>query len=264
MHLSLKRDPLPATLSCLQYGNTGSSCQQVCLVSDPHGDKIFTGVVFLSLFSKYLSSLLKNDQAQMDEVPTIILPVPVHILKLLLGLLSTGGAVCSDVEDAFSLGKAAEILGISTNEDWKIETKFKGDATLKEGQLRIDNMLSLGIKAKQDYLPAEETSKYSQKRFKCDICGQSFTSRGTLIAHNIFKHSQSTPIICQECPICKKTVKHVRKVHDLGFHINQHLQEERRYRCDKCPVTFYKSQHLKRHKEAKHSSLKSVECHATE
>jgi len=254
MHLSLKRDPLPATLSCLQYGNTGSSCQQVCLVSDPHGDKIFTGVAFLSLFSKYLSSLLKNDQGQIDDVPTIILPVPVHILKLLLSLLSTGEAVCSDIEDSFSLGKAADILGIS-NEDWKIETNFRGDDELKERQLRIENTLSLRTSAKQDYIPAEETSKYSSKRFKCDICGKSYTTKGPLIAHNIFKHSQPTPIICQECPICKKTVKHVRKVIELGQHINQHLKEERRFGCDKCPVTFYKRQHLKKHKEAKHSSL---------
>ena len=100
MLVRLKRDPL--TISCLQYGNSGPSCQQVCLVSDPDGEKVFTGVTFLSLFSKYLSSLLKDNQAQLDEVPTIIVPVPVHILKQLLSLLSTGEAVCSDFEDAFS------------------------------------------------------------------------------------------------------------------------------------------------------------------
>ena len=193
----------------------------------------------------------------MDDVPTIILPVPVHVLKQLLSLLSTGEAVCSDFEDAFSLGKAVDILGIS-NEDWKIETKFRGEDTLNEGKLRIENTFSLGALAKQDYFQVVEegTSKYSSRRFSCEICGKSYTSRGPLIAHNIFKHSQSSPFICQECPICKKTVKYVKKVGDLGIHINQHLKEERKYWCDKCPVTFYKSQHLKRHKEAKHTSLK--------
>ena len=123
MQFNLKRDSLPAISSCLHYGNTGPSCQQVCLVSDQPdsaGEKVYTGVTFLSIFSKLLSSLLKDSQTESD-VLTIILPVPVHIIKGLLHFLSTG-EVLLDIEDAFSVALAAQLLGIS-DVNWKIETK---------------------------------------------------------------------------------------------------------------------------------------------
>ena len=128
MLVRLKRDPL--TISCLQYGNSGPSCQQVCLVSDPGGEKVFTGVTFLSLFSKYLSSLLKDNQTQSD-VPTIIFPVSVNILKQLLNLLCTLKQFVQTLKISFLW---ADVLGIS-KEDWKIETEFRTENIVKAGKL---------------------------------------------------------------------------------------------------------------------------------
>ena len=159
----MNRDPFPATMSCLQYGNSCPSCQQVCLVSDPDGEKVFTGVTFLSLFSKYLSS---NPVVKEES-----LKPPLHYSNL----------------------------------------------------------------------------------FTCDIYGKRYTSRGPVIAHKIWKHSQPALNICQECPICKKTLNFVRTARDLGAHINWHFKEERKIQCDKCPSSFYKNQHLNRHKKAKHT-----------
>jgi len=305
MLLRLSRDPFPATISCLHYGNSGPSCEQVCLISEPDGEKVFTGVTFLSLFSKYLSSLLKENQAQSD-VPTIILPVPVSILKQLLNFLCTGEAVCKDIEDVFSLGKAAEVLGIS-NEDWKIETQFKVEGIKnldrykngsqfkssalcsqveKEGtsvkphshnpDLRIEEAFSLGKYADVKGIFNEDWKIDTEFRGEnarlsalnpcltvfnegtlpeCNVCGKRYTSRGVLIAHYIFKHSQPSPIICKECPICKKTVKYVKKCTDLGEHINQHLKEERKFHCDKCGRSFHTSRSLTRHIKSQHINM---------
>ena len=92
-------------------------------------------------------------------------------------------------------------------------------------------------------------------KFSCEICGKSYTSRRVLIAHNIFKHSQQSPIICKECPICQQTVNFVKKATDLGDHINQHFKEERKVPCDNCPKSFLKDRHLAAHMKIKHTKV---------
>jgi len=288
MLLRLKGDFFPAAMSCLQYGNSGPSCEQVCLVSEPDGEKVFTGVTFLSLFSKYLSSLLKDNLTQSD-VPIIILPVPVSILKQLLNLLCTGEAVCKDIEDALSLDKAAHVLGIS-NEDWKIETQFKVESIKNLESYKNESQLKSSDLCPQVVKEGTSMGKYADVKgifnedliietelggenarlsalkpglplFKggtlpeCSVCGKKYTSRGGLIAHYIFKHSQPSPIICKECPICKKTVKYVRNSTDLGEHINQHLKDEGNFHCDKCGRSFHKGRSLTRHMKWQHNKM---------
>ena len=90
---------------------------------------------------------------------------------------------------------------------------------------------------------------HSGKQFSCDICGKSYSSRGTLMAHNLFKHSGPANQICKECPVCKKTVKHVELVSDLGAHIDMHFKKN----CDKCEKSFAKKTDLLRHMKSKHN-----------
>ena len=90
------------------------------------------------------------------------------------------------------------------------------------------------------------------KYFHCDICGRSYVAKGHLMAHKIFNHSQPSPIICKECPICKKTVNCVTNTADLGAHIEQHLTDRRKFYCEKCSKSFYKNSHLTRHRRTAH------------
>jgi len=90
---------------------------------------------------------------------------------------------------------------------------------------------------------------HREKVFPCIICGKSYTTRGTLIAHNLMKHTESTNI-CKKCPICKKTVPHVKNVVDLGAHIDFHFKKQ----CDMCEKSFATKSHLLRHKKTQHKA----------
>ena len=118
MILSHNHHDLPFVLPSLHYGNSGPSCQQVCFVSEKDGQTVYTGVSFISLFSRYLASLIRDCQSY-DGIITIVIPEPVDIINKLLVFLSTGTVVCDAIEDVFAVGKAANILGVK-REDWKI------------------------------------------------------------------------------------------------------------------------------------------------
>ena len=60
MLLKLEHDHHPCNLASLQYGSSGPSCQQVCLISEPDGQTSFIGLTFISLFSKDLASLIND------------------------------------------------------------------------------------------------------------------------------------------------------------------------------------------------------------
>ena len=149
---------------------------------------------------------------------------------------------------------------MGSTEDWKIETEFRGENIVKAGRLfdECQTVAQLTSSEANHSLPVvkEESLKpqlHYSNLFTCDICGKRYTSRGPVVAHKIWKHSEPALKICQECPICKKTLTFVRTARDLGAHINWHFKEERKIQCDKCPSSFYKNQHLNRHKKAKHS-----------
>jgi len=182
-----------------------------------------------------------------------------------------------DIEDAFSVALAAELMGIS-NIDWKIETKSGDGETYHEEckiqvrsggiadelwkmeaqsgvrsesvceKLRANRGLA-GSNQRRIYL---EGSMGKVKHFHCDICGKSYIAKGHLMAHKIFNHSSSSPIVCKECPICKKTLGFVTRIADLGAHIENHLSDRRRFYCEKCSKSFFKNSSLIRHRKASH------------
>ena len=125
--------------ACLEYGVSGSSCQQVCLVCEPCNSRILVSVTFISLYSKHLSQLIYESQSVLfDDVPTIILPVHSRNLMHLLGYLSKGIATLDTAVDALAVSEAADILGI-TNVDWNIEFSVKEE--VKEESLQSDSSL---------------------------------------------------------------------------------------------------------------------------
>ena len=119
-----------------------------------------------------------------------------------------------DIEDAFSVTLAAQLLGIS-NVDWKIETKSGDGETFHEEwkikvrpggianelwkteyqsgvrrgsvneKLRANRGLG-GSNQRRVYLGG---SGDKVKHFHCDICGKSYIAKGHLMANKIFNHS---------------------------------------------------------------------------
>ena len=141
----ISRQNLPYFLSSLQYANSGPSCQQVCLVSELDGRTVCTGVAFLSLFSDVFASIV-NEGNTGDQIITIIVPVPINIIKKLLLILSSGEVVCDSIEETFDVALAANLLGV-VSEDWKIDiaerTKIKTDlkevgSTISDGDFHIE------------------------------------------------------------------------------------------------------------------------------
>jgi len=229
------------TLACLQYGFSGPCIQQVCLVCEPSGDKIYTGVTFLTLFSKYLSDMIIESQSLSDMI-TIILPVHSHIVNHLLNFLSKSVETFKNFEDAFEVGKTSDMLGIG-NSGWQIDTGKVSESLFVNAE-KIDNQ-------KEGIIDIHGVvSEFSH--FLCDICGKSYRRKGSLMAHSLWTHSGSSPTSCKKCPICKKRIKHVKGVNDMAGHINHHLDSRRKNNCNLCQQSFKQRSHLTRHIEARH------------
>jgi len=267
---------ITSTLACLEYGVSGSSCQQVCLVCEPCNSRILVSATFISLFSKHLSQLIDESQSiLLDDVPTIILPVHSRNLKHLLRFLSKGIAMFDTGDDALAVGEAADILGI-TNDDWNIEYSLKKEVkeepleseilvprfirsdennaelntSLSSQHLRIKtkyfcNLCSDSFKLSSSlmrHVKDAHTKEVSTQRARsgkhiCKICGKGYTSSGALMAHNWYKHSESPNIIGKG--IDKK---------ELKVKIEEMIENyEGLWKCKHCGKTAAQKSYLKYH-----------------
>ena len=134
----------------------------------------------------------------------------------------------------------SEECGLENGEDWINRISDKWDSI---------GSMSVAVRTQQKEVFLRNSS--------CDICGKSYVSKGSLIAHKIFKHSQPSPIICKECPICNKTLNHVRKLTDLGSHIDLHMENHRKFSCDLCHRKFSKNRDMIRHVQSLHMNRKN-------
>ena len=164
---------------------------------------------------------------EVSDFLTIVVPVPNDILHQLRDLLCTGQVVCKDAENAISLGTAADLLGIQ-NKDWKVDSRWDLKKLVVEDlmtEMDGDGMKDWRIKASEDLknvtseeykiengedwmnrisdewdikhsirrmsvaLRPQQTEFFFRNSSACDICGKSYVSKGSLIAHKIFKHS---------------------------------------------------------------------------
>ena len=197
MLLHFKSSTFLSPLSCLKYGLSGVSCQQVCLVSDPGGEKIFVGITFLRLFSKNLSTLLEDSLAESD-IPTVIIPVPYNILKQLLDFLSKGQVVCTDFENAFSVGKAADVLGIS-NIDWNIESSDLQSDWASTASVEADDDLKLGGTGRKSNAE-QNLLKRMEKEIFCDGKQPDKLSKNRkMIASEEAIVNIDSEIVCKHC-----------------------------------------------------------------
>jgi len=240
---------------CLQYGLSGPSCQQVSFICETSGSRVDVGISFISLFSKRIAYLITESQSIPSDVCSIILPAQSCVLKQLFEFIATGVTIFDCADDAFAVGKVADMLGID-NVNWAVECSLKQESgemserdplddvdmktERKEANLMISRSWSLKGKSVKKLTSSVET-------FLCDLCGKSYYSKGSVMAHKLFLHAESSPVVHQECPICKKKIKHVRTASDLGSHINQHLMNGRKYFCEFCSNSFIKRSHLIRH-----------------
>ena len=243
-------------LESLQYGMSGPSCQQLSFVCEPSGSRVVVSVSFISLFSRRIADIITQSQLTASEDSTIILPVMGCVLKHLFEFISTGVAIFDFAEDAIAVQKAADMLGID-NANWVIECSLKEKIdppdNIKmdtedngEDDLKISQCWSLMDKAAKKLTSSTET-------FLCDICGKSYYSKGSVMAHKLNLHSENSPVVHQECPICKKIFKWVKTASELGSHINQHIMNRRKYFCDLCPNSFIQRSHLVRHVKERHT-----------
>ena len=127
----------------------------------------------------------------------------------------------------------------------------------------------------ESVLSGESAAIFHGKPFECDLCGKSFTRKGSLGAHKKGQHEGAK----YECNVCGQnfSTKAILRVHVGGVHENQrHIKckecpatfsrkssyirhfrnlhtEKRKHECDLCGQSFKEAHHLKAHKKAKHS-----------
>jgi len=230
---------IASTLACLEYGVSGPSCQQVCLVCEPCNTRILVSVTFISLFSKHLSQLIDESQSiLLDDVPTIILPVHSRILRHLLGYLSKGIAMFETGDDALAVGEAADILGI-TNVDWNIEYSVKKD--VKEEPLESEILIPKVTKSKENNADLKTSlnshvNEHLKKKTKylCNICSNSFKLSSSLVRHVQDAHT-------------------TKEVLTQRAHSGKHV-------CNICGKGYTSSGALMAHNWFKHSETSNILC----
>ena len=256
MLLKLEHDHHPCNLASLQYGSSGPSCQQVCLISEPDGQTSFIGLTFISLFSKDLASLI-ND-CMTDDVPTVTVPIKSQTIEMLLKFLSTGETVSDDFENLFSLGKAASMLGI-VDDNWTIVNSEEEVVDNKKGEITT---LSVTWKSDEDIIDIKQLEEPTEaevgeseeetvndiveKQFNCDVCGKSFTLVAKLAGHMLLKHDSvgMEEAVKGKCPICSK------KRNKLFSHVWMHFQgcRSQRFKWNQCRASFVGQELLDTHK----------------
>lgn len=101
------------------------------------------------------------------------------------------------------------------------------------------------------YLKKHMQKHLTVRPYKCNICGNSFTSQSQLNAHE-FRHTNERPL---ECTMCDKKFK---LACDLRIHMAVH-NNVRKYRCDQCDKSFRMHSHLADHLET-HRTEKTIPC----
>lgn len=82
-------------------------------------------------------------------------------------------------------------------------------------------------------------------RVTCEICGESFADKKSLLRHKVCRHEKFSP---HQCPICKKMFY---KPGDVRRHMVIHT-ESRDFCCQFCEKSYKTNNHLQRHLKTKH------------
>ena len=94
------------------------------------------------------------------------------------------------------------------------------------------------------------------KDFKCHLCGNKFSERGSLAQHIRCIHNGEKNA---KCEICGKAFR------DKGYlrmHLKSVHQKLKEHKCDKCGKAFSQERNLKEHIAGKHEGdIKCEECH---
>ena len=118
MFLEVEHNHCRSVLSALQYGFSSDNCDKLCLVSES-GDKIFTNLSFISLFSKLICSISR--ESNQEDLPQLIcVPLKVTTIENLMVLLSEGKLISENIESLKDVLQAAKIFDIEA-QDWLID-----------------------------------------------------------------------------------------------------------------------------------------------
>ena len=155
--------------------------------------------------------------------------------------------------------------------DWKRNFCYECNKLLKTEHSFIKHMLrhtsnkpylcqqcTLGFSSIKDLEihKMRHNSKDDKMPYKCSDCIKSFASKHALKKHIARIHSSTETYNCNVCSHYRPS-----SYEDLQFHmIGHNTNEERPYKCDKCPKTFKKGFVLKEHNIIVHDKTYSYKC----
>lgn len=90
-----------------------------------------------------------------------------------------------------------------------------------------------------------------RKPFKCDLCGKEFNKPNQLKSHHMI-HTGEKPFSCSMCD------KRFRTKPLLKLHIDTHIIDNHKYKCDQCGNTYMRKEKLVFHKRS-HDRLEGKE-----
>lgn len=144
--------------------------------------------------------------------------------------------------------KEEEIIDTSWNEELNLSSDLPDVSEFVNCEANDARTISKrkSKRGQQNKRKSSENRKYGMKTLlenpvACSICGKEFSTKAYLKNHMFNVHSQ-TSAICQHCG------KEFKSARYLDNHMLTHLtDEEKRFKCDRCPRKFYQKNLLLRH-----------------
>jgi uncharacterized Zn-finger protein len=93
-----------------------------------------------------------------------------------------------------------------------------------------------------------------EKKYICNLCGNSFEKKNGLTQHENTVHLNERPYSCNQCDVSFKTKGHLKQ------HVDFVHSEIRLYACSKCDKAYKIKSQLETHLASKHSHIKAHVC----
>ena len=226
------------------------------------GEIVETHKILLSLFSRYLASVL-NVLPPGKGVPGLSVPAKAETVRMFVKLLEQGNVVFKGKEVDFEeLTACGTMFGLN-NLDFKMDnyTIMENRSNTNKNELDPVREEEWDFQTEQEEFTHIKTENIliteegrteeeplslktlDQHSFPCTRCGRELRSLVKLKFHLERKHGISVKIE-QKCPVCENFFKSRKK---LSTHMIHHTNDKR-YRCEFCEKRFYRNTHLKSHK----------------
>lgn len=133
----------------------------------------------------------------------------------------------------------------------KNEVKSPKDLTLDSSYTYYTELSRLSYQLKPNQNKKLKIVTKLCKRFLCDKCASSYTSKRQLNEHSNAKHASEDKAIWYKCEKCNWKSKYQTR---LKVHLkNKHFTERKKYQCIECDYQTHQGFRLKNHKILKHT-----------